>query len=142
MFDGPAHESYIALCRELQLERQFEEGDWHVSLAGYVSPTLTGRPNLVTAAEVRLRRALADGSANGPEQVDSAWLPRLDQWLVMLEEAGVLGVDIERLGTVWFATDHDPGTDREGYARRGGTREEAAARLWLAVTGRKVTADA
>lgn len=120
LFDAPEYESYIALCRELRLERTFELGDWVV----YATDTT----DVLAFDDNRDPNRTAEGVV---------WLPRLDQWLAMLEEAGVEGVVLERLGSIFFATDRTPVTHSEGYARRGNTREEAAARLWMAVTGRK-----
>lgn len=139
MFEGPEHASYIELCRALRLEREWQEGDWHVSLAGYVSPTLPGTPMLVTAVELRLR-ALVE-----PERLaDSIWLPRLDQLLMKLEETGFEETTIQRYvergKAMWWAgekTCTDSGTDWSPMNPGGPTPEEACCRLRMAVTGRE-----
>jgi hypothetical protein len=146
MFDAPGYASYIALCRELQLEHRFEAGDWWVTvhdtpiawrLPGH-EPVYISDPNLCN-----------DDGGNFPGYQDEhqsyVWLPRLDQWMAMLGEAGCPDIGM------WAG---------DGYAKCGVLipgasvydgiafadletapfREEAAARLWCAVTGRKVTA--
>lgn len=137
LFDGPEHASYIALMRELRLEREFEEGDWHCSIAGYVSPTLPGTPMLVTAVELRLTAMV--GSEN---LADSVWLPRLDQWLAMLEEAVKSdewllyqeGLMPDGSGFKRYCAEFEHGT-----TKAASTPGEACARLWCAVTGREAT---
>jgi len=66
------------------------------------------------------------------------WLPRLDQWLAMLEEAGVhdigfwTGDGYAKCGVLLQVTPYE-GWDF-GDLETASTPEEAAARLWLAVT--------
>ena len=124
MFDGPKHTAYIALCRELRLERKFEEGDAYIRSRSQI-------PNI-------WHGCFYDGYPM-PENSDNAtWLPRLDQWLAMLEEAGWREVTISTEGgSCWVGEKSctDSGTDW-WPERYWPTREEAAARLWCAVTGR------
>lgn len=76
------------------------------------------------------------------------WLPRLDQWLAMLEEAGHPEISFEDMRKTggpkpgWWATtaEYTPMGRGNMNPGIGPTREEAAARLWCAVTGRMVTA--
>lgn len=125
MFDGIEYEPYLVFCRKLNLQRRAEAGDWFLSL------------DLTNPEEASIVLCNSDGGGCGETFNDGSWakiwLPRLDQWLVMLEEVNILGVIIERLGAVWFATDRESGSDREGLARRGSTREEAVARLYAAI---------
>ena len=129
MFNTPEHKSYIALCRDLWLERQFEEGDWYA----YVDdgPIRNGQKVVAWFDEV------SEVNAAGP---DAFWLPRLDQWLGMLEEAGEDDVQIQRCGNQMEPLYHAAG--RRGNPVRvsnGPTREEACARLWMAVNARTGT---
>lgn len=142
MFDAPAYASYIALCRELNLTKdRAEPGDIALIWLHHDDP-----PWVSAGGEWYSEQGFSAHGGHwrrdvlGKEGDGDIWLPRLDQWLTMLEEAGVLGVDLEKLGACYFATDHTPGTDREGYTRVGDTREEAAAHLWMAVTGRPAQA--
>src|SRR5215831_3633976 len=74
MFEGPEYESYIALCRELRLEHIFGQADW-----AFVEDPESENGGVVTT------RLVHEGERAGDTVV---WLPRLDQWLAMLEEAG------------------------------------------------------
>jgi hypothetical protein len=68
MFEGREYESYIALCRELGLKREFECGDvWCFWKDVSNGPFIQG--------------------ASGHDGADelAIWLPRLDQWLELLE---------------------------------------------------------
>lgn len=112
MFDGPEHASYIALCRELRLERELRDGD-------FVALPYAGREVHVCGVSV----------APGVMEHGGVWLPRLDQWLAMLEAAGADAVALISSGGSYIVKAHAAEAD-------GPTREEAAARLWLAVTGR------
>lgn len=134
-----AHVSYIILCRELRLEREFEEGDWYA----FAVPTSAEWPTALFT-----HRAGPD-----PRQLHRtgnycAWLSRLDQWIRLLQEAtercdfalvgfnettGPLAVRFRyRAEWDWWQA----GEDRHAEAV-GDTPEEAAARLWMAVTGRQ-----
>lgn len=123
---GPEHASYVALCRELRLERErgFELGDWWVWL------TLEDPPILVDEGFLRTVFALIDLQI---------WIPRLDQLLAMLEVAGVRDVgfwafdDRTKCG-VLTAGDFDGIS--YGDLETAPTREEAALRLWMAVSER------
>lgn len=134
MFDTEPYRGYVALCRTLRLERVAQPGDWAVSFGDRLA---LGHSLGVLGQRPPFTPAVVWPQESPP--LSTFWIPRSDQLDDMLEAAGVLGVVIERLGAVWFATDRTPDTDREGYARRGATREEAKLRLWLAVTGRAVT---
>jgi hypothetical protein len=125
MFNAPEYASFIALCRDLRLERKpFEYGDvWCFWKPVSTGPFIQG--------------------ASGNEGADefAIWIPRLDQWLAMLEEAGH--------GEVSLIPFMRAAMDRWGVrlTKQGGimdfegaTREEAAAHAWCAVTGRAVTA--
>lgn len=132
MFDTEAHRPYLALMRELRLEREVEQGDW-IEVA-----------SLDGLRSIQVRRA--PGRQVG--RTGAVWLPRLDQWLVMLEEAlaspyrrtaggdppaflaGSNWARRQALGMLQVRAEHCPDE----------SIEEAAARLWLAVTGRAVTA--
>lgn len=114
VFEGEKYVSYIALMRELRLEHEFADGDWFIDSAGFVG--------LYYSASI----------SYGDEPRDAIPLPRLDQWLAMLEAAG----------WVFHLTARQPGyaiwASREGLHGReeGPTPEEAAARLWMTVTGK------
>lgn len=132
MFSGPEYASYVALCRELRLEREFTAGDFYAAPVPVSVIAPEGFEVLIWVDLFRLPHATQD----------CAWLPRLDQWLAMLEEAGVESVTIQLAWTnpedpgekeyvafdAWDVPDAD---DLRNYT----SREEAAAQLWVAVTG-------
>lgn len=144
MFDAPEYRSYIALCRELRLKREFDWGDWFVDIDSW-SPR---GPSLVypDARQVgdRIQTRLTETRTNRTV----IWLPRLDQWLVILEEA--LALSYRRTA----GSDPPQFLARSGWARRQALTmlqvraehypdepvEEASARLWMAVVGREVRA--
>jgi hypothetical protein len=122
-FSQPVYASYVALCRELKLERTrdavgkltFRYGDW------------VYHPHMIQIWE-------------GPwvgEGEDYIWLPSLSDWLEMLEEIGL--EDFRYLRTIPGGRVHivagfmtgSPFTGEE-FAD-GDTPEEAAARLWMEV---------
>src|SRR5262249_40412619 len=125
MFDAPEYESYIALCRELRLEHIFGQADW-----AFVEDPESESGGVVTT------RLIFEGERAGDTVV---WLPRLDQWLAMLEEAGVAMVQfVSRplyrnpgYQIIAIAPGQEPPMPLQAL-----TREEAAARLWMAVTKR------
>jgi len=136
-FDQPEFQGYVALCRELRLERRFVEGDyaaWTDSPDGPWTVLLTDG-----AAAHAGHRALSGYGPGGFAY--SIWLPRLDQWLAMLEKAGERDAVLQvcRHG-VDFTVAWTDGYGIAEQSGRGATREEAAARLWMAVTGREVRA--
>lgn len=125
MFEGPEHEPYLALCREMRLERNLGEGDYY---GQFYSGEMVA--------------SLWDGSVLADEA--AWWLPRLDQWLAMLGAAGVrnigfwTGDDYAKCGALLQVSPYE-GWD-PGDLETASTREEAAARLWCALTGRTVPA--
>jgi len=144
LFSGPEYGSYVALMRELRLERKFEEGDyaaWAGSPAGPWTVLLTDG----AAAHAGHRAMFGYGPG---DQAWSVWLPRLDQLLAMLEDAGrpriwfdprpwpaghalvTWETYITKPGQCWVAMSHEEASPESP------TREEAAARLWIAITGR------
>ena len=132
LFAGPEYASYIALCRALRLEREFEVGDWAL--------------RIITKDGSRTARYLmtSDAVAIWPAAEEMmVWLPRLDQWLAMLEMAGFPYVQIERFGRRKYvcavaSAGEEPPHDHTRSAGSWLTREEACARTWCAVTGRQV----
>jgi hypothetical protein len=119
VFEGREYASYVKLCREFRPLRTFEYGDWFVN-----ADRFPGR------AFVSMGIDMAEGAV---------WLPRLDQWLAMLEDADVIGTccDGDREAGYLYQGDHKSAGTKRG---EGPTREEACARLWMAVTGRVLTA--
>lgn len=127
MFATPEYASYVQLCRELRLEREFDDGDYYTAPVPVSVIAPEGFEVLIWVGLFRLPHATED----------CIWLPRLDQWLATLEEAGVkalafIGIPGEE---GWICQPYT-----EPHEGRGPTREEACARLWMAVTGRAVTA--
>ena len=128
-FSDPEYASYVALCRELLLEREFDDGDF------YTAPV----PISVIAPEgfEVLTWVYRFGLPNATE--DCVWLPRLDQWISMLEEVGFREIRLWptgrcQHGDCWrMDTADGPDKDRWLVSRPCDTREEAAARLWMLV---------
>lgn len=135
-FSKPEYASYVALCRKLRLERGFQEGDLYTPGIGY---------RLLDPRHTVLRHggpdhAQFDGIPSSTEERGKkgkqmwAWLPQFSDWLDMLEAAGCRVIRThdmrDHLGyrVAW--------DEPNGYAVTAPTREEAAARLWNAVTGR------
>lgn len=140
MFEGPAYESYIALCRALRLERTLEPGDWCFEFGATSYWTGADRPELY--APVRWPSASPVSLPRGTVDAGSVWLPHLDQWLDKLEEAGVRDIGFwsgDGYGKCCvLAIDYDTGAIEFADLETAPTRAEAAARLWMAVTGRSV----
>jgi hypothetical protein len=117
MFAGEEYASYIALCRELRLALPWiwRSGDWY---------EFRGRVNLVPVTSEPA--AYLAGLGVLPEATP---LPRLDQWLAMLEEAGedtVVLVKDDRWG-------RSAQTGKPGRPPWAPTYEEVVARLWMSV---------
>lgn len=126
VFEGEKYASYIALMRELRLEREFEDGDWLIDSAGFVG--------LYYGASI----------SYGDEPKDAVWLPRLDQWLSLLEAAGERDICFSQghpdaLPDEWCCGTSDHWEGGFIYTGNAPTREEAAARCWLSATGRSAT---
>lgn len=140
---APEYESYVALCRELRLPFPDDE-------AWQRGSVFEGDPGDLFFA--------GEQSAEGgqwPTQ-EAVFVPRLDQLLAMLEGEGVEFVEI---GVAWVAPDEalaelaaEGAATKTFYAFDATNhpdsdgriecpvREEAALRLWMAVTGRVVHA--
>lgn len=139
MFEGEEYRSYIQLCRELRLPSVYwRQGDlqWNPRANPDAWPG-----QIVVISD---RESAESASMAGNREV--VWLPRLDQWLSMLEEAGVQSIRCMWHGRVApsdrvriEATRIDSVMDVVTWDCYGPTREEAAARLWMSVTGRMVT---
>ena len=134
MFEDPEYASYIRLMREVRLERKAEAGDWFLSFDPATEPT---------GFDLRLCNDDGGGCWGAPEPLADGWqviwVPRLDQWLSKLEEAGYAtvefvarAIDMER----YLYGAHPEDMDR--FTGWLDSREEAAARLYCAVTGRQV----
>lgn len=128
MFDSPEYASYVALCRELRLEREYEKGDYYTAPVPVSTIAPDGYEVLVWISLYRLPNA----------NEECTWLPRLDQWLDLLEEEGYAtiefcarAIDMERY---LYGAHPDNMASFTGWLS---SREEAAARLWMAVVGRK-----
>jgi hypothetical protein len=128
MFAGPEYASYVQLCRELLLERELQQGDFYVEFQ-----------DALRLASVHVYAPVVWPSKSpvvvprGSPAKGTVWLPRLDQWLAMLEGIGVRLMAFEPL-----PPDEDHATETWNCAARGVlgvgvTREEAAARLWMAL---------
>jgi hypothetical protein len=135
LFDGPEYASYIALCRELRLERTIEPGDWSADFGDVFMEE--------PALQVHVARPPGTASVTLPRDtlaITSIWLPRLDQWLAMLEEAGADCPEFDRETTTGHYVLRRGMPDEWGHSQygTGPTREEAAARLWVIVTRTEV----
>lgn len=132
-FSRPEYASYVALCRELALARIIRFGDWY-ELAGAVSCSVENW----------------EGHSTNEALV---WLPSLSDWLEMLETVSVRAIELR----YWTSDVGGPDGFPQGFLltgtpsslRQAGpgqpwlpqptrtvdapTREEAAARLWMAV---------
>lgn len=125
MFNGPEYERYRQLCRELQLERKFEDGDW------FWWPGRTFRePGVYLSMPTDSWHGGWDYTIDGwPGQ--AVWLPRLDQWIAMTADllgGSEVGLDLQaqRIGALKLAGGYaprDPNAD-------AWTMEEYAAHLW------------
>lgn len=139
LFSGPEHASYIGLCRELRLEHECEPGDIQWVDGDYVTVP-HGRPTGQRWTGVRIEGISEpdDGRQRGVINVEIVWLPRLDQLLTMLEKAGwVYHLTSRRPGyAIWARLSSTGPIGRIEAA----TPEEAALRLYCAVTGREVKA--
>jgi hypothetical protein len=124
MFEGPEYESYIKLCRELRLERELQEGDWLVYETGPGDPLVTPE-HWLSGDPVEACRLTPS---------DILWLPRLDQWLAMLEEAGLTEVTLRRNDVGYWALGENDVAHQWGSSPATDTPEEATACLWVAVT--------
>lgn len=138
MFTGPEYASYIALTRELRLEREWQNGDWY-GFRFHVS--IDGEPLREDSAVV-----LYQTGDDVYTQGETWWLPRLDQWLDLLEEADARyfrfydGARVKSHSPGWHASClvHD-GPSTRVFDEIGPTREEAVARLWMIVVRQSET---
>lgn len=120
--------SYSQFCRELRLEREFEEGDWFL----WFYPENGGRDE---RSLLRIATRTPEPKRSGKHNV---WLPTLTDWLFMLEEAYQASPDFEEMEA------YEPVRIRVLSALADHARtyvdslswEEVAARLWCAATGR------
>src|SRR5215471_15945513 len=137
MFEGPESASYIALCRELQLQRvKFEPGDWCTFDVGGGS----SGPYLIELDDEGASTDFVHPRNHGRY----IWLPRLDQWLAMLEEAYAAKWKEATAGPCRPGQARKMALDMLAVASERFPREsieEIAARLWCAVTGRAVTGE-
>ncbi len=134
MFEGEAHQSCLALCRELHLERDFEEGDWFWWPGG-PSRTRVNAPGQGWDEGVYCLNGTATDEGGIPEadqrdRQDCIWLPLLHQWIALLRVAGVDAVHLV----------YDPQWGWSAQVTRpifkpawAPTPEEAVARLWVRV---------
>lgn len=142
MFDTPAYASYIQLCRELNLTKErAEPGDIALIWLHHDDP-----PWVSAGGAWYSEKGFSSHGGHwhrdvlGKQGDGGIWLPRLDQWLTMLEEAGVLNVRFvfpneTSLGNR-LVRDGDCLAPRMNPGATAATNEEIAARLWMAVTGR------
>lgn len=122
-FSRPEYASYVALCRELELERQFREGDWFGRLfaAGDMAPFLFSDETW----------GYADRPARVPNRHgDTFWLPSLSDWMEMLSASGHDDVRIWKRSLGGYVA---VGYQGPIASVEGPTREEACARLWIEV---------
>jgi hypothetical protein len=132
MFDAEAYRPYVALCRKLALgaeRRPIQMGDWYIDR--------NDEPRCIGWHPERV--AYIEGIP--------IWLPRFDQLLAMLEEAGFPYVELERTSSAGryscrcARAGEEPPAEHVRGAGLWSTREEAAMRLWMAVTDRKPKRD-
>jgi hypothetical protein len=130
-FSRPEYASYIALCRDLKLGHPWQPFDQCIN-DGY--DDIITIPTYITPGEA------AFGSA---EYAHLTWLPTLSDWLEMLHKAGVfefsagIGRDLSHWMSVRQRILSKNVEIRSEYwsgSVSAPTREEAAARLWVAVT--------
>lgn len=110
----PERDPYLALCREIGMTHKLVAGDW------YWSPPPRGY--VACCHGFKLRTSW--------QQADLIWLPRLDQWLAMLEGAGFLEINIWRTSAGWQMSASK--ADRWLASGPCPAPEEAAGRLWVA----------
>jgi hypothetical protein len=128
-------QSYISLCRELRLGREFTEGDHYAAFwNAWEGSTPPPKVTMWTNAKQDWSAARAWFDRESTSARDVAWLPRLDQWLAMLEEVGVDCPSFDRADEMYILWRF--GMDDDEPRGEGPSREEAAGRLWMAVTGR------
>ena len=114
-FSRPEYKSYIELCRELALPREWQNGDQVIDpyeIKYELGPSLLQDYDLIHQDSIK----------------ECIWLPSLSDWLDMLEEAGEDFIAICP-GYEIFVND-GMGVEKVAIAP---TREEAAARLWMEV---------
>ncbi len=145
MFEGSEHASYIALCRELALEREWQPGDWYLYIPqGPHAPP--DRLECVTVSDAGPMRLL-----EGLAHRQTIWLPLLHQLVALLDEAGescvgFCAIETEAAHRARLAgQDYDGPTmdrycgrvDEDGLAvnSTAPTHEEAAARWWAVLVG-------
>lgn len=142
-FASPEYASYVALCGELKLERKFQWGDWYWFEGDHIRQPWS---KLNLAERQCDYDQMPDDSTigdHGDARIDDkddytvkwTWLPSLADWLEMLEEAGITTMTFVRGQLGYGISIRQP--DWQIYVPDivvlKPTREEAAARLWLAV---------
>lgn len=129
-FDRSEFAPYVELCRELRLERHGVAGDWR--LAHDPEEPWTEFDIKVVGSD---GLNAFDSPHYDPTDYEVVWLPRLDQWLDMLEVADPRRVDV-------FIQPRDRRYRVTAVSRdfaEGSSREEAAARLWMALMAKRAT---
>lgn len=141
-FSKPVHESYVSLCRELRLERDWHVGDWFAWLELDLTVDYVGLWDHDAEEPY-------DPESRPPPERRRVWLPSLSDWLEMLEKGGHPRSGWNHISFHWLpfpdgSTEgrHAPcwtantltTANRALWYGIGPTREEACARLWMAVT--------
>jgi hypothetical protein len=137
-FEGREYVPYIKLMRKLRLEWTWTEGDYFID--DFPERALGGVRFKAAVSQVQIQGRATYGGEEAAG-MDSVSLPRLDQWMALLEGEGIDSVHFFRTiapdGHVVARTAERHGIMvRGGWEAEGRTHEEAAARLWIAVTGR------
>lgn len=132
-FSRPEYASYLEFARDVAVERIPQDGDYYVEFCGDRKPIVKGP---ITAFGWRVS-PWPDVQEYG---CSFYWLPTLADWLERLDEVGAFWV---RLETQDHYRDSRPEIlflaeaglrSRQRRSHFGPTREEAAARLYVAVT--------
>jgi hypothetical protein len=123
-FSDPKYASYRGVCKDLGLPHPARIGDWYMNMwASFTEFEVKLISDKMQSFFLKLPTIEEYGG--------SFWLPTLADWLEMLETAGYKAVRIEPTGTDGWLVRRDSDWEPLGA---GPTREEAAARLWIAVT--------
>jgi hypothetical protein len=134
-FKKEEYKVYLKLCEELKLVHEYRTGDWFYE---HTPPMVVSESGVAYVKCWNIEWSYIEKDLGQWW----FWLPNMSDWLEMLEKEGYDDLELihwtekKRLENVRYMM-RPSESDGRGPVVGGQTREEAAARLWQAVTSGK-----